>query len=374
MAYLVAVVRRFSKRDYDRSVSTHIDISTTKRIILIQLQGLGDALVFTPVVSRIKEYNPDIAIDVLCTNQSFPVYKDNKYIERYFFVKQSKSRFSLFSLIYNLIKIRRYKFNVCLLSVDERSYFFSLISYLTGAQERIGFREGKRKLLNTYDIEYDVGAGRPFIEMNQRLLSAFGLKEFSDNGFLAPDLFVTANDEDRVNAITAALDKARPLVCFNAFARKASCRWNYEHSRCFLDLILGEGYNVVLIGGQEEKAVARREFSIEICNSRLTNMVGDLSLSELVCLLKKVDIFVTMDTGPMHLCLIDKVKTVVLFSGFGLHWPWIYEYSEFHVIETGCELFPCGLYQCAFERSCLDKISPEELFAKIKELCPINLQ
>ena len=52
-----------------------------RKILLIQLQNVGDSLVFTPTVKLLRKKFYHSRIDVLVNSRSFEVYKNNPHVD-----------------------------------------------------------------------------------------------------------------------------------------------------------------------------------------------------------------------------------------------------------------------------------------------------
>jgi ADP-heptose:LPS heptosyltransferase len=83
-----------------------------------------------------------------------------------------------------------------------------------------------------------------------------------------------------------------------------------------------------------------------------------------------MDVFITNDTGPMHLAAAVGTKTVCIF-GPGDHWRFAPSVpgSRFRIVRKalpGC-VVPCYKFSCGGPR-CLSGISPEEVLAAASEL------
>ena len=98
------------------------------------------------------------------------------------------------------------------------------------------------------------------------------------------------------------------------------------------------------------------------------NLAGKLSLIELQEALSICDLFITNDSGPMHIAAALGIPTVAIFgpghpSQFG---PYTSP-DRYRVLQKHAECRPCR--QCSFKSSvCLDGITPEEVVIACIEL------
>ena len=68
---------------------------------------------------------------------------------------------------------------------------------------------------------------------------------------------------------------------------------------------------ILLFGGKEDRAVVHEVAAR--CDSSVVNLVGQISLRELPAAIDRCHVFVTNDSGPMHIAVARKVPTVALF-------------------------------------------------------------
>jgi heptosyltransferase II len=86
-------------------------------------------------------------------------------------------------------------------------------------------------------------------------------------------------------------------------------RWPIESYADLGRALLARGFEVVLVGGPDDRWVTAFFEGIEI-----TDLIGKLSLVETVALLDESDVMVTHDTGPLHLAGITRVGIVSIFG------------------------------------------------------------
>jgi len=77
-----------------------------------------------------------------------------------------------------------------------------------------------------------------------------------------------------------------------------------------------------------------------------------MTLLELAALLKKCNVLVTNDTGPMHVAVAMNVPLVSMFGPSPV--PGFYPYNDKSVvIKTPLACHPCGKHQCPTKHECM---------------------
>jgi ADP-heptose:LPS heptosyltransferase len=149
------------------------------------------------------------------------------------------------------------------------------------------------------------------------------------------DAVAAHSDESRISvqkspATTLSLPRARqrmlfssPLICIHAAAGSAMRQWPLENFGQLIELLLDLGdYNVALIGGPDEKAVAQEVLvsstglgRLSGRSKRIFDLTGCLRLEELPALFGRSALFVGNNSGPQHMAAAVGIPTIGIHSG-----------------------------------------------------------
>ncbi|MFH1861646.1 MAG: glycosyltransferase family 9 protein [bacterium] len=89
-------------------------------------------------------------------------------------------------------------------------------------------------------------------------------------------------------------------------------RWSLEHFiKLAQDLRNGLNCRIILTGIESERNLC--DSIKDAVGARAVNLCGQLSLSELACVLRYADLLVTNSTGPLHLCRAVGTEVIGLF-------------------------------------------------------------
>lgn len=107
------------------------------------------------------------------------------------------------------------------------------------------------------------------------------------------------------------------LVGFQMGASEPLRCWPVSHFVSLAKMLLARSpdYLIVLIGTPKELAI-EREFMAGLTveeQGRVVSNIGKTTLPQLLAVMKNMDVLVTGDTGPLHLAIALKTKTVSLF-------------------------------------------------------------
>jgi ADP-heptose:LPS heptosyltransferase len=96
---------------------------------------------------------------------------------------------------------------------------------------------------------------------------------------------------------------------------------------------------------------------------------GTFNLKQVGALCKRLDVFISADTGPLHIANAVGTKTIIAL--FGPTDPKItgpYPLKNVIVLQKdiGCKI-PCYVVDCK-DRRCMMAVTPDEVFAHVKSL------
>jgi len=276
--------------------------------------------------------------------------------------------------------------------------FFSrgsaVISYLSGAKKRVGFHrfmcEGPyRGNLFTHRLIYN-----PYLHTSTLfagLIEALNHQPASDGSpmiFKAPEMldsppnFIPTEDEKRVLAEKIeGLKKSslgKPIIVLNPSINDLLPvrRWPRKNFASLGKMILEEFQQATII----ITGVDRDKSETEILAEQLKgiSLAGQTSLRELLTLYHIADLLITSDSGPAHFAALTPVKTIAFF---GPETPILYgeKSNNIEIVTSGLACSPClNVYNhrnspCK-KSECLKRITPQEIFKKVKIALSPNLQ
>jgi ADP-heptose:LPS heptosyltransferase/GT2 family glycosyltransferase len=165
---------------------------------------------------------------------------------------------------------------------------------------------------------------------------------------------------------------ARPLVCVHPGAGATNKQWPAESFAGLIDLLAGEaGASILLIGGSEERACARRVIKSVRCQGSLIDLVGRTRLRDLPSVLSAADLYIGNDSGPKHLAAALGVPTIGIHSGSVDAGEWGAVGRHAITIRRTMSCSPCYLTRaadCHRGLACLDGIRVGDVFDVCRRL------
>jgi heptosyltransferase II len=333
----------------------HIDLPAKPKILVVTVNWLGDAVMTFPAFGALKSAFPGCQTAVMAVPRLEGLYEMNPDVDEVITFDERRQERSLTAKIKFIRRLKAKHFDTvfCI----HRSFTRILICALAGIPIRYGYGRWKTSFLLTESIKPAVG----LIHRQDHYLGLFKGSGMNTTS-LAPK--VTIPDTDAQWAQNLCVDlrkKAAHLVGINPSANWKLKRWPLEKYSFLADKLSREARcKIVLIGSGSDKPLA------DACQANMKepclNLCGTTTIKQLAAILKKLDLFISNDSGPAHLAAAEGVKTIVLFGPTD---PQITAPRGPAVTiiqgDSGCTI-PCYNGDCR-QNKCMDSIDPAKVFA-----------
>jgi len=115
---------------------------------------------------------------------------------------------------------------------------------------------------------------------------------------------------------TLSSNSLNPLVGISPGSSYGSAKRWYPKEFAKVAASLSKTHHIVILGSIAEQEIASdiEKKLIEIGVSNFTNLVGKTSVTELIKQISTLDLFITGDSGPMHVAASFQVPTVSIFG------------------------------------------------------------
>ncbi len=331
------------------------------KILVFEVNWLGDVVLSTPVFKTIKENFPSSSVAVALHPRTRPLLEYNPYIDKIIEFDERGLQRPFRKKIEFVKFIRREKFDKVILL--HRSFTRALLCLLAGIPERIGYSTPKRRLILAKPISPPPGL------IHRQDYYLYLLKRA---GFKITERVshIYVRDEHRRYAqdILQGLER-KVLIGMHCSGNWPLKRWPYFAE--LLNLFKDFDWGIVLVGSSKEEALINSLLSKvnDSVRRRIINLAGKTSLLELAAVCERLDCFVSSDSGPLHIASSIGTKTVGIF---GPTHPEITSprgpaSSKILFKDVGCSI-PCYVKACPWDLKCLRSINPEEVLKAIREI------
>jgi heptosyltransferase II len=365
--------------------------SGSRRILVRGTNWLGDAVMTTPALLRLREKFPDAHIALLTPEKLAQLWQQHPAVNESIGFAPGESVFVVAK------KLRAGKFDTAL--VLPNSPRSAIEVFLAGIPVRIGYARPWRNFFLTQTLTPRAGA----VKMHKRSVAEIealirekpetkGRKpEFSASAHQSHEylhlaaalganpapvpakLFVTPEEVEATRKKFGLEQISHPVLGLNPGAEYGPAkRWPMERfiaaakeiqQRTNCAWILFGGPNDTELGNQIQSALGGGP-------AAMLNLAGRTSLRELMCLIKLCRVFLTNDTGPMHVAAALGVPVVAIFGSTSpeLTGPVSFDETHLQILASDAACAPCFLRECPIDFRCMNGISVERVVAAVVAL------
>ncbi|WP_456382676.1 lipopolysaccharide heptosyltransferase II [Hydrogenimonas sp.] len=164
---------------------------------------------------------------------------------------------------------------------------------------------------------------------------------------------------------------SRPTLGINPGATYGSAKRWYPEKFADVAVALADRYDIVVFGGPGERDIATDiERTIEEKGvENVVNLAGETSIPELCSAIAGLDLFITGDSGPMHIAAAYRIPTVAIFgpTRYQETSQWMNEKST--IVRHDLECAPCMKRTCPLKHhACMKEIAPREVIEAANRL------
>ena len=335
------------------------------RILVRSQNWIGDVVIATASFRCIRRSFPDASISVVAKPWVIPILAHNPHIDEIIEYDGKGVHKGIPGMLRltRYLRTRRFKGAILL----QRAFEAALIAFLARIPQRMGYTTDARGFLLTHKAraakeEFNI----PRLEHDLKLLEGFGLKVGKKEPLLPVGREQKGRAERRLRELGIGMDE--PLVGFSPGAVGSELKRWYPERFAELAQRIREAYSgkVLLFGGPDEQ-----QLGDEICrmaaNPGVVNLAGHTSLEEAIALIGLCGMFVTNDSGLMHVAAALDVPLVCIFGPTdpGRTAPWSKRYVL--VRDEGVECYGCKMRKCDHDHKCMDRITVERAYQGVQE-------
>lgn len=340
------------------------------KLIVLPLYGIGDALMTTPAIRNIKEQTGAKITYLHMFKTTKEILDRNPNIDEnihFPFLDAGKLRGVRF-----LYSFRR-KFDVSINFYPSNRRDYNLASFVVGSPVRIGHRyvlNDIRELnfLKNRTVKEDDTLHN--VQENLRLLDFLGIREKKPYPL---ELYLDGKEKAAAAGWLAERGLSeRLLIGFHpgtsTFKGHTDRRWQQEKFSVLIKELAGAYGDAafLLFGGSEEDPVKEAVREASGVKERVFK-INTPSIRDTAALISECRVFVTNDSGLMHISAACQVPTVAVFGPTNPVWvrPWM---CRHRVVRCGPPCNPCFRYspvplKCGegTDFSCLKEITVEDV-------------
>ena len=350
-----------------------------RHILVIRLDLIGDLVLSMTTVRALKHSYPDTAIDLLALPASAKVVMGDPDLNEIITYdpniwRRPKALIQIknWRNTYNLLSHLRARDYDIAVSVFGR--WAGILAVLSGAKRRVGFGHESYPGLMTDNVRgYHWRSGDHEHEVDYCLKLARAAGAITSTADRTPHLYVDPVAHQQLEQLLEreGIVPEKPFIaCHISSNNGQSKRWPIPYWAILIDkLIRGLNAQVVLTGASDDKLLI--ENVTHQMQEQAVNLAGKTSLPQLVALLKRANLVISGDSGPMHIAAAVGTPVIAIHGPTdpALSGP---DSPMATVLRSDIWCSPCynatGSADCRFfTTQCMKNILPSQVYNIVEE-------
>ncbi len=351
-----------------------------KKILVRCTNWLGDAVMTTPFFSFLRRIFPEARVEIIALPYIAPVFENNPNIDAITVLDRHGGVSGFLGNLGALVSKRGSKYD---LGISLPNSFGAAIDLKkAGCREILGYNRDMRGILLDHPVAFNkemYNAHEIFYYLNilRSFLKAGGedaLGEVCDKAAKGREpryeLYLSQAERDAAveKLSETGIDISRDLVVGlnpGAFFGSAK-RWFIERYAEVVSRLSKEFKTVkfIVFGSNKEEAFGR-----EICSAAPAasfNFCGKTSIRELISQISMCGLFLTNDSGAMHIAAAFDIPVVAVFGSTD-HVSTYPVCSDSLIIRKNIDCAPCKKRECPLgHHDCMRSISADEVYKIMK--------
>ena len=336
---------------------------TFNRILITRMKFIGDVVLTTPIIRSVRDAYPGAHISYLGDAKAVSLLEHNPWLDEII-----PFDFTKVSMLYSLkmfAKLRAKRFDLVIdLFSNPRS---AMLSFATGAGMRIGGDAKGRGRLYTHRIRDD-GALKSAIDYHYQSLVPLGITKKHHE----TKIFITEEEKRSAEQLLRSIgvDPGRRIVMIHPGATWPNKIWLKENFRAVIERLIAEtDVHVVLSPGPKDdtlmtflaRSLPERVFVLPL-----------LPVRTLAALLTRAKVFISNDSGPMHIGVAVGTPTIGIFGPEPIEIWFPYDRSLGHLpMFKKIDCSPCRTTACRWNDAryleCMQLITVDEMLSAVME-------
>ncbi len=353
---------------------TTINWRKIHNLLCIRLDNMGDVLMTTPAFHAIKVAHPHISLSLLTSSEGAKITKYIPDIHQAIIFSAAWTKQKGKKKLKETLPLLQEKFDAAIIftNFSQSPLPAAMVCYLSNIPLVIAYcRENPHSLISHWIPDKE-----PFtyirhgVERQLSLVKELGIPVMNDS------LQLTEKKRD----IFSLLEKtsqyihfAKPFIIIHPGAS--------EQKRIFSTKVLAQSanillhdlhYQVIITGTKTEQPLG--EYIQQYTQNKIINLIGKLSLGELISLIKRAKLFISNNTGPVHIASALQIPTLVLYAKTNPeHIPWKVQHSVLYFDVPEKQKSKNQLLQhIPFPHT--RTISPQTIIEEAKKLLDISIE
>jgi len=306
--------------------------------LLIELPTwLGDCVMVTPAIENIVNFNNDVEITFIGSFVSIEAMKNHPKVVKTVVLDKK------YRVLYKTAR-----------NLGEFDYFFSF-----------------RSSLRTKFLKFLISAKNKYQFDKNKYQHRHQVEKYND--FINDSLNINFPAGKLLLSTINFQSSTQKTVGINPGASYGSAKRWYPEEFAKVANELSDQYDIVIFGGPDEQDIALdiEKLLIKKDVKNYKNLAGKTTIPELINHISNLDLFITGDSGPMHVAAAFEVPTVAIFGPTKDNETsqWMNEKSL--IVKKNLDCQPCMKRTCPLgHHDCMDLIKAVDVLNALKDINP----
>jgi ADP-heptose:LPS heptosyltransferase len=335
---------------------------TIKKLLVVNLGGVGDVILSFPLIRSIKKSYPAVSIIYLAFRLSSGILEGIREVDRTVSLPSFSIK-EIHHILLTLYHLRKESFDLALnpRTIEDKvgaiNTFFLL--HLISPRLMAGRNtEGRGFFYHISLPERDI-EGIHEVEYDKQLLRLVGIEEEVNSIHLELD------DYPERMMRRFCLIKGH-FVAISPGTNWPSKRWSEEGFIKVIDYLQEKGWQIVLLGSEVDRKVC--DVIARGVKNPLLNLAGKATVMEAAGVVKLARLVLTNDTGMSHIAAAVGTPEVVIFGpgDVARYHPWTTE-DKVLVLHDPPSCAPCFRVSCR-SMECMRRITPDTIISTVEKM------
>jgi len=328
-----------------------------KSILVMNTGGwIGDMILLTPALRALRAEFPEAHIDMLVNPLVRELMERNPYLDEVIVYDKRGAQKGVRQMRSMADELRAKQFDTAVI-LHPNSVRSAVLAFMAGIPERVGANQRGRGFFLTTKVKR-----RGNIHEIQRYLDT--VNSIADTNHDAKLEFWGINKDDESFAEHTLADYTCPIIGINPCTTWPSKQWPTERFARLIDLLSEQFSARVVLTGIAGDVHVGNEIMGQV-SSKPLNLIGHTTLWQLGALISRCTLYITCDSGPMHVSAALGTPTIALFGPTDpiRHGPFGAGHT---VVKKDMRCSPCYERKCE-SCDCMLAIQVEDVMEVIKE-------
>lgn len=336
-----------------------------KKILVKMPNWLGDLVMCTAALADLHRHFPKAKITAMCQSNVADILRHDPNVSALYSYSRPSGWIHRIEHLGIIEEIRQGEYDLSVLFTN--SFSTAWWFWRGHVKERIGFACNLRSWLLTQPVAFPANKKTQHLVLTYKeLLKPLGISLSNT----APRLYITPEEQETAKELLSlkGIPMDRSIILgINPGAAYGSAKcWLPERFIEVTKKILQRDNVYVIYFGDQAGAPLVNAICQKLPSERVINLAGKTSIRELMALIQCCSLFLTNDSGPMHLAAALSIPLVALFGSTDDTQTG--PYGEGKVIHRHVECSPCYQRVCPIDFRCMTRIEVEEVYQELLAL------